>query len=98
MAMRTSAGITKRKGGALRLGPHWPGEPTPTPNAGTSKASRAFQVDDIEAEVADLKARSVRRLPDARPQERERHRVGRRCQSRMVQDSEGNVLAIIQSA
>ena len=31
----------------------------PTPNAGTSKASQAFwQVDDVEAEVADLKARA----------------------------------------
>ncbi len=32
----------------------------PTSNAGTSKASQAFwQVDDIEAEVAELKARGV---------------------------------------
>ena len=32
----------------------------PTPNAGTSKASQAFwQVDDVEAEVAELKARGV---------------------------------------
>ena len=33
----------------------------PTPNAGTSQASQAFwQVDDIEREVAELKARSVK--------------------------------------
>jgi catechol 2,3-dioxygenase-like lactoylglutathione lyase family enzyme len=32
----------------------------PTPNAGTSKASQAFwEVDDIEREVAELKARGV---------------------------------------
>jgi predicted enzyme related to lactoylglutathione lyase len=32
----------------------------PTPNAGTSKASQAFwQVDDVEAEVAELKRRGV---------------------------------------
>src|SRR5262245_62773401 len=32
----------------------------PTPNAGTSQASQAFwQVNDIEREVADLKARGV---------------------------------------
>jgi hypothetical protein len=32
----------------------------PTTNAGTSKASQAFwQVDDVEAEVAELKARGV---------------------------------------
>src|ERR1043166_6840915 len=33
----------------------------PTPNAGTSKASQAFwEVDDVEREVAELKARGVR--------------------------------------
>src|SRR6202158_5195415 len=33
----------------------------PTPNAGTSKASQAFwHVNDVEAEVADLKARGVK--------------------------------------
>src|SRR5436309_14093172 len=32
----------------------------PTPNAGTSLASQAFrQVDDVEREVADLKARGI---------------------------------------
>ena len=32
----------------------------PTPNAGTSKASQAFwEVDDVEREVAELKARGV---------------------------------------
>src|SRR5262245_44311248 len=32
----------------------------PTPNAGTSQASQAFwQVDDVEREVRDLKARGV---------------------------------------
>lgn len=32
----------------------------PTPNAGTSRASQAFwQVDDVEREVAELKARGV---------------------------------------
>src|SRR3954465_1360680 len=32
----------------------------PTPNAGTSKASQAFwQVDDVEREVAELRARGV---------------------------------------
>src|SRR4029450_13740514 len=33
----------------------------PTPNAGTSKASQAFwQVDDVEREVRELKARGVK--------------------------------------
>src|SRR5262249_37151647 len=33
----------------------------PTPNAGTSRASQAFwQVEDVEAEVSELKSRGVR--------------------------------------
>jgi extradiol dioxygenase family protein len=45
-----------------------------TPNAGTSKASQAFwQVADVEAEVADLKARGVQ------------HRDRWRRKDRMVQ-------------
>ena len=33
----------------------------PTPNAGTSKASQAFwQVNDVEGEVAELKARGLK--------------------------------------
>ena len=31
----------------------------PTPNAGTSQASQAFAVDDVEREVANLKSRGV---------------------------------------
>src|SRR2546430_13325589 len=51
----------------------------PTPNAGTSKASQAFwQVADVEAEVAELKARGVV-FEEYRSEER---RVGKECRSR----------------
>jgi catechol 2,3-dioxygenase-like lactoylglutathione lyase family enzyme len=73
----------------------------PTPNAGTSKASQAFwQVDDVEREVAELKARGV---------EFEDYEVpgGEKSPSGVVtaggakaawfKDSEGNIMAIIQA-
>jgi predicted enzyme related to lactoylglutathione lyase len=72
----------------------------PTPNAGTSKSSQAFwQVDDVEREVAALRARGV---------EFERYDMpGQKSESGIVtaggakaawfKDSEGNILAVIQS-
>ena len=73
----------------------------PTPNAGTSQASQAFwEVDDIEREVAELKSRGV---------EFEQYDVpgGRKSPSGVVtaggakaawfKDSEGNIMAIIES-
>jgi len=69
-----------------------------TNNAGTSKASQAFwQVDDVEAEVSELKARSVvfeeYDMPD---QDGEQHRDRRRCETAWFKDSEGNILAVSQ--
>jgi len=72
----------------------------PTPNAGTSLASQAFwQVEDIEREVSELKARGV--------VFEEYDVLGERSPSGVVtaggakaawfKDSEGNILAIIQS-
>jgi predicted enzyme related to lactoylglutathione lyase len=71
----------------------------PTPNAGTSKASQAFwDVDDIEREVADLKARGVRfehyDLPDA--QVDGDIVTGGGARAAWFKDSEGNILAVIQ--
>ena|SRR5215831_13001848 len=72
----------------------------PTPNAGTSKASQAFwEVDDIEHEVAELKARGI---------EFEHYDVpGKKSPSGVIsaggakaawfKDTEGNILAIIES-
>jgi predicted enzyme related to lactoylglutathione lyase len=71
----------------------------PTPNAGTSKASQAFwAVDDIEREVADLKARGVRferyDIPDA--QVDGDIFTGGGARAAWFKDSEGNILAVIQ--
>lgn len=71
----------------------------PTPNAGTSKASQAFwQVADIEAEVADLKARGVQfehyDMPDL--QVDGDIATGGGARAAWFKDSEGNILALIQ--
>jgi predicted enzyme related to lactoylglutathione lyase len=72
----------------------------PTPNAGTSKASQAFwQVEDIEREVAELKARGVEFEDYDMPGERSPSGVVTAGGARAAwfKDSEGNILAIIQS-
>ena len=71
----------------------------PTPNAGTSKASKAFwQVDDIEREVAELKARGVQfeeyDVPGMKTQDGISTAGG--AKSAWFKDSEGNILAVIQ--
>ena len=71
----------------------------PTPNAGTSKASQAFwQVQDVEREVAELKARGV--------QFEDYDMGGEKSPSGVVtaggakaawfKDTEGNIMALIQ--
>ena len=74
----------------------------PTPNAGTSKASQAFwQVDDIEREVAQLKARGVE-FEDYEMAEGSKSPSGvltaGDAKAAWFKDSEGNVMAIIQDA
>jgi predicted enzyme related to lactoylglutathione lyase len=72
----------------------------PTPNAGTSKASQAFwQVDDIEGEVAELKKRGVAFENYAMPGEKSPSGIVSYGGARAAwfKDSEGNILAIIQS-
>jgi predicted enzyme related to lactoylglutathione lyase len=71
----------------------------PTPNAGTSKASQAFwQVDDIEREVADLKARGIRfehyDVPGASGTGEIVTAGGARAA--WFKDTEGNILAVVQ--
>src|SRR5438128_6653434 len=73
----------------------------PTPNAGTSQASQAFwQVDDIEREVAELKARGVQFEDYEMPGEKSPSGVVTADGEKAAwfKDSEGNILAIIQSA
>ena len=71
-----------------------------TPNAGTSKASQAFwQVDDVDAEIAELKARGVvfERYDDM-PGERSPSGAitAGDAKAAWFKDTEGNILAIIQ--
>ena len=73
----------------------------PTPNAGTSKASQAFwQVEDIEREVAELKARGVKFEEYDAPGMKGKNGIyeGGGAKAAWFKDSEGNILAVIQSA
>jgi hypothetical protein len=72
----------------------------PTPNAGTSKASQAFwQVDDVEREVAELKARGVKfedyDAPDMQTKDGIMTAGG--AKAAWFKDSEGNIMAVIQN-
>jgi predicted enzyme related to lactoylglutathione lyase len=72
----------------------------PTPNAGTSKASQAFwQVDDVEREVAELKKRGVQFEEYDMPDMKIENSVytGGGARAAWFKDSEGNILAIVQS-
>jgi predicted enzyme related to lactoylglutathione lyase len=72
----------------------------PTPNAGTSMASQAFwQVDDIEREVTELKARGVKFEEYDMPGMKGRNSIyaGGGARAAWFKDSEGNILAVVQS-
>jgi predicted enzyme related to lactoylglutathione lyase len=71
----------------------------PTPNAGTSNASQAFwEVDDVEAEVAELKARGVVFEEYDMPGVKTRNSIatGGGAKTAWFKDTEGNILAISQ--
>jgi len=73
----------------------------PTPNAGTSQASQAFwQVDDVEREVAELKARGLELENYDMPGKKSPSGVieAGGAKAAWFKDSEGNILAIIQDA
>jgi catechol 2,3-dioxygenase-like lactoylglutathione lyase family enzyme len=70
----------------------------PTPNAGTNAASQAFwQVDDVEREVAELKAKGVvfEEYPGMPMKDGIATAGGAR--TAWFKDTEGNILAIVQS-
>ncbi len=71
----------------------------PTPNAGTSQASQAFwQVEDIEREVAELKARGVKFEKYDMPEMDENGiSTAGGAKAAWFKDTEGNILALIQS-
>jgi predicted enzyme related to lactoylglutathione lyase len=71
----------------------------PTPNAGTSKASQAFwSVADVEAEVAELKARGVTFEEYSMPGFTMENSIVTAGGARTAwfKDTEGNILAISQ--
>jgi catechol 2,3-dioxygenase-like lactoylglutathione lyase family enzyme len=71
----------------------------PTPNAGTSKASQAFwQVQDVEAEVAELKARGVTFEEYDMPGITMKNSIatGGGAKTAWFKDTEGNILAVSQ--
>lgn len=72
----------------------------PTANAGTSRASQAFwQVDDVEREVAELKARGVTFEEYDAPGMKTRDGIATAGGARAAwfKDTEGNILALVQS-
>ena len=71
----------------------------PTANAGTSQASQAFwQVDDIEREVTDLKARGVKFEKYDMPEMDENGiSTAGGAKAAWFKDTEGNIMALIQS-
>jgi predicted enzyme related to lactoylglutathione lyase len=71
----------------------------PTPNAGTSSASQAFwQVDDVEHEVAELRAKGVAFENYDMPGMKDGIMTGGGSKAAWFKDSEGNIMAIIQKA
>jgi predicted enzyme related to lactoylglutathione lyase len=71
----------------------------PTSNAGTSRASQAFwQVDDVEAEVADLKARGVTFEEYDFPGQKMHNSIatGGGAKTAWFKDTEGNIMAVSQ--
>jgi predicted enzyme related to lactoylglutathione lyase len=70
----------------------------PTPNAGTSKASQAYwHVDDVEAEVAELKARGVVFEEYEGFSMKNSIATGGGAKTAWFKDTEGNIMAITQS-
>ena len=72
----------------------------PTPNAGTSKASQAFwQVDDVEREVAELKARGVTFEEYDAPGLKTVNGIATAggAKAAWFKDTEGNILAVVQT-
>jgi hypothetical protein len=72
----------------------------PSPGAGTSKASQAFwQVDDVEREVAELKARGVKFEEYDTPGMKTEGGIltAGGAKSAWFKDTEGNIMAVVQS-
>ena len=71
----------------------------PTTNAGTSKASQAFwSVDDVDAEVNELKTRGVKFEEYDMPGMAMRNSIatGGGAKAAWFKDTEGNIMAVVQ--
>jgi predicted enzyme related to lactoylglutathione lyase len=71
----------------------------PSPGAGTSTASQAYwQVDDVEAEVTELKKRGVKFEEYDRPGVKTNNSIatGGGAKTAWFKDSEGNTMAVSQ--
>ena len=72
----------------------------PTPNAGTSSASQAFwEVEDLKREAAELKRRGVKFEEYDTPEVKTHNGIatGGGAKAAWFKDSEGNIMALIQS-
>ena len=72
----------------------------PSANAGTSKASQAFwQVDDVQREVAELKKKGVTFEDYDAPNFKTVNSIatGGGAKTAWCKDTEGNIMAIVQS-
>ena len=72
----------------------------PTPNAGTSSASQAFwEVEDLAREMAELKGRGVQFEEYDVPGTKTENGIatGGGARAAWFKDSEGNIMALIQS-
>jgi len=72
----------------------------PTPNAGSSKASQAFwQVEDLRREVDELRQRGIKFEEYHQPDMRTENGIftGGGAKAAWFKDSEGNILALVQS-
>ena len=72
----------------------------PTPNAGTSKASQAFwQVQDVEREVAELRAKGVKFEDYDMPGMKTKDGIATAggAKAAWFKDTEGNILALVQN-
>lgn len=72
----------------------------PTPNAGSSRASQAFwEVEDVEREVTELKGRGVEFEEYDMPGLKTKDGIatGGGAKTAWFNDTEGNILAIVQS-
>jgi len=71
-----------------------------TPNAGMSKASQAYwMVKDVEHEVSELKAKGVKFEEYDTPEVKTKHGIAESEGAKVAwfKDSEGNILALVQS-